>query len=123
MIILRLILLVFIWITPVYGNSIYNLIKIPNLEIYEINTENRLKYFYATSSFRLGVQKNIICENSNRKDLDDKYNLIYKNLNKYTYNFLKKTLFMSVFFVFRRVNIKTLKKLTFWPFLIKNEYF
>ena len=87
---LRLILLVFIWITPVYGNSIYNLIKIPNLEIYEINTENRLKYFYAKSSFRLGVKKNIICENSNKKDLDNKYKLIYKNLNKYSYNFLKK---------------------------------
>jgi hypothetical protein len=87
---LRLILLVFIWITPVYGNSIYNLIKIPNLEIYEINTENRLKYFYATSSFRLGVQKNIICQNSNKDDLDKKYNLIYKNLNRYSYNFLKK---------------------------------
>ena len=86
---LRLILLVFICITPVYGNSIYNLIKIPNLEIYEINTKNRLKYFYAKSSFRLGVQKNIVCENSNKKDLDDKYNLIYKNLNKYSYNFLK----------------------------------
>jgi hypothetical protein len=87
---LRLILLVFIWITPVYGNSIYNLIKIPNLEIYEINTENRLKYFYAKSSFRLGVQKNIICENSNKEDLDGKYNLIYKNLNRYSYSFLKK---------------------------------
>ena len=87
---LRLILLVFICITPVYGNSIYNLIKIPNLEIYEINTENRLKYFYANSSFRLGVQKNIICENSSKEDLDDKYNLIYNNLNKYSYNFLKK---------------------------------
>ena len=87
---LRLILLVFIWVTPVYGNSIYNLIKIPNLEIYEINTENRLRYLYAKNSFRLGVQKNIICENSNKKDLDDKYDLIYKNLNRYTYNFLKK---------------------------------
>ena len=87
---LRLILLVFIWITPVYGNSIYNLIKIPNLEIYEINTKNRLKYFYAKSSFRLGVQKNIICENSSKKDLDNKYDFIYKSLNKYSYNFLKK---------------------------------
>ena len=87
---LRLIFLVFIWITPVHANSIYNLIKIPNLEVYEINTENRLKYFYAKSSFRLGVQKNIICENSNKKDLDDKFNLIYKNLNRYSYNFLKK---------------------------------
>ena len=87
---LRLILLVFIWITPVYGNSIYNLIKIPNLEIYEINTENRLKYFYAKSSFRLGVRKNIICQNSNKDDLDNKYNLVYKNLNNYSYSFLKK---------------------------------
>jgi len=83
-------MLVFILIKPAYGNSIYNLIKIPNLEIYEINTENRLKYFYAKSSFRLGVQKNIICENSNKNDLDDKYNLINKNLKKYSYNFLKK---------------------------------
>ena len=87
---LRLILLVFIWITPVYGNSIYNLIKIPNLAIYEINTENRLKYFYAKSSFRLGVRKNIICQNSNKEDLDNKYNLVYKNLNNYSYSFLKK---------------------------------
>ena len=88
--VLRLILLVFIWIMPVYGNSIYNLIKIPNLEIYEINTENRLKYLYAKSSFRLGVKKNIICENSSKDDLDSKYNIIYKNLNKYSNNFLKK---------------------------------
>ena len=87
---LRLIFLVFIWITPVYANSIYSLIKIPNLEIYEINTENRLKYFYAKSSFRLGVQKNIVCENSNKKDLDDNYKLIYKNLSRYSYSFLKK---------------------------------
>ena len=87
---LRLILLVFIWITPVYGNSIYNLIKIPNLEIYEINTKNKLKYFYATSSFRLGVQKNVVCLNSSKKDLEIKYKTIYKELNRYSYNFLKK---------------------------------
>jgi hypothetical protein len=83
-------LLFFLLTFQVQANTIYNLIKIPNLEIYEINTENRLKYFYATSSFRLGVQKNIICENSIKNDLDNKYSLIYKNLNKYSYNFLKK---------------------------------
>ena len=87
---LRLILLVFIWITPVYGNSIYNLIKIPNLEIYEINTKNRLKYFYAKSSFRLGVKKNIVCLNPNQKDLEIKYKTIYKNLDIYSYDYLKK---------------------------------
>ena len=56
----RVILLFFILATPLNANTIYNLIKIPNLEIYEINTENRLRYLYAKSSFRLGVQKNII---------------------------------------------------------------
>ena len=87
---LRLILLVFIWITPVYGNSIYNLIKIPNLEIYKINTENKLKYLYAVRPFRLGTQKNIVCSNANKKDLEEKYKIIYKNLNRYSYDYLKK---------------------------------
>ena len=70
MILLRAVLLTFIFIYPVKANTIYNLIKIPNLEVYKINTQNKLKYFYATSSFRLGVQKNIVCLNPNKKDLD-----------------------------------------------------
>ena len=90
MFLLRAVLLTLIFVYPVKANTIYNLIKIPNLEVYKINTQNKLKYFYATSSFRLGVQKNIVCLNPNKKDLDTKYNTIYKNLNKYSYNFLKK---------------------------------
>ena len=90
MFLLRAVLLTFIFVYPVKANTIYNIIKIPNLEVYKINTQNKLKYFYATSSFRLGVQKNIVCLNPNKKDLDTKYNTIYKNLNKYSYNFLKK---------------------------------
>ena len=54
-------LLLIIFITPLKANTIYNLIKIPNLEIYEINTKNKLKYFYAARPFRLGIQKNIVC--------------------------------------------------------------
>ena len=50
----RLILLAFIFILPVKANTIYQLIKIPNLEIYELNTPNKLKYFYASKPFRLG---------------------------------------------------------------------
>ena len=66
---IRAILLLIIFITPLKANTIYNLIKIPNLEIYEINTKNKLKYFYAARPFRLGTQKNIVCSNSNKKDL------------------------------------------------------
>jgi len=84
------VLLAFVFIIPVEANTIYQLIKIPNLEIYELETQNKLKYFYASKPFRLGVQKNIVCFNSDRKILDQKYQLINKNLNRYSANFLKK---------------------------------
>jgi len=87
---LRAVLLLIVFITPIKANSIYNIIKIPNLEIYKIDTKNKLKYFYATSSFRLGVQKNIVCLNPNKKDLETKYKTIYKTLSKYSYDYLKK---------------------------------
>ena len=87
---IRAILLLIIFITPLKANTIYNLIKIPNLEIYEINTKNKLKYFYATRPFRLGTQKNIVCSDPNKKDLDVKYKIIHKNLKRYSYNYLKK---------------------------------
>ena len=87
---IRAFLLLIIFITPLKANNIYNLIKIPNLEIYEINTKNKLKYFYAARPFRLGTQKNIVCSDSNKKDLEVKYKIIHKNLSRYSYNFLKK---------------------------------
>ena len=87
---IRAVLLLIIFITPVKANTIYNLIKIPNLEIYEINTKNKLKYFYAVRPFRLGTQKNIVCSNPNKKDLDAKYKIIHKNLSRYSYIYLKK---------------------------------
>ena len=71
---IRAILLLFIFITPLKANTIYNFIKIPNLEIYNINTKNELRYLYATKPFRLGinVKKNINCYNSDKKTLDEK---------------------------------------------------
>ena len=84
------ILLFFLLITPVKSNTIYNLIKIPNLEIYELKTINNLKYFYAERPFRLGVKKNIECSNSSKQTYDKKYKIIAKNLNIYSKEFLKK---------------------------------
>ena len=90
MILIRAILLSIFFITPLKANTIYNLIKIPNLEIYEINTKNNLKYFYAARPFRLGTQKNIVCSNASKKDLEEKYKIIHKNLSRYSYDYLKK---------------------------------
>jgi len=87
---IRAILLLIFLITPLKANTIYNLIKIPNLEIYEINTKNKLRYFYAARPFQLGTQKNIVCSNPNKKDLESKYKIIHKNLNRYSYDYLKK---------------------------------
>ena len=88
--IFKLVLISFFLITSANSNSIYNITKIPNLEIYELKTLNKLKYFYATKPFRLGVQKNIVCNNSDRKTYDKKYQLISKNLNRYSKEFLRK---------------------------------
>ena len=88
--IFKLILISFFLITPAKSNSIYNLIKIPNLEIYELKTPNKLKYFYAKKPFRLGVQNNIKCTNSDKQTYDNQYQIISKNLNRYSKDFLKK---------------------------------
>ena len=88
--IFKLVLISFFLITSANSNSIYNLIKIPNLEIYELKTPNKLKYFYATKPFRLGVQKNISCINSDKKTYDKKYKIISENLSIYSKEFLKK---------------------------------
>ena len=86
----RLVLLSIILIIPSKANTIYDLIKIPNLEIYELKTLNNLKYFYAEKPFRLGVQRNISCTNSDKQTYDEKFKIIFKNLNKYSKKFLKK---------------------------------
>ena len=88
--IFKLVLISFFLIPSANSNSIYNLIKIPNLEIYELKTPNKLKYFYATRPFRLGVQKNIACNNSNKKTYDEKYQIISKTLSRYSKEFLRK---------------------------------
>tara|TARA_B100000780_G_scaffold276327_1_gene244687 strand:- start:2260 stop:2991 length:732 start_codon:yes stop_codon:yes gene_type:complete len=92
MILFRAILLFFVLINPLNANTIYNLIKIPNLEIYKIDTKNGLRYLYATNPFMLGInhKKNINCYNSDKKTLDEKFKVIIKNLDRYSLRFLKR---------------------------------
>jgi len=88
--IIRIIILSLFVFTQSQADTIYNLIKIPNLEIYEINTSNKLRYLYAKQPFTIGVDNNINCFNSEKKFLDKKYKIIQQNLNKYNQKFLKK---------------------------------
>ena len=88
--IIRLITLSLFIFTQTHADTIYNLIKIPNLEIYDIKTPNKLRYLHAKKPFTLGVEKNIKCYNSKTNILNQKYEIIKKNLNRYSQEFLKK---------------------------------
>jgi hypothetical protein len=87
---IRLILLSLFIFIQVQADTIYNLIKIPNLEVYEINTSNKLRYLYAKQPFTIGIDNNIDCFNSEKKFLDKKYKIIKKNLDRYDQKFLRK---------------------------------
>ena len=88
--ILRIIILSLFIFTQSQADTIYNLIKIPNLEIYNLNTSNKLRYLYAKQPFTIGLDKNINCYNSEKKVLDKKYKMIKENLDRYDQKFLKK---------------------------------
>ena len=87
---IRLIILTLFIFTQTQADTIYNLIKIPNLEIYDIKTPNKLRYLYAKQPFTIGVDNNINCYDSKKEILDQKYQIIKKNLNRYDQKFLKK---------------------------------
>ena len=76
---IRLVILSLFFFTQVQSDTIYNLIKIPNLEIYDIKTPNKLRYFYAKQPFTIGVDNNINCYNSEKNILNQKYKIIQKN--------------------------------------------
>ena len=87
---IRLIILSLFVFTQTQADSIYNLIKIPHLKIYDIKTPNKLRYLYAKQPFTIGTDNNINCYDSKKEVLDQKYKIIQKNLNRYDQNFLKK---------------------------------
>ena len=77
--------------SPVNANTIYNLIKIPNLEIYKANSVNGIKYLRATKPFQVGIRNdNVTCFDTKNKNIKEKFNSIEKNFNKYKSDFLKK---------------------------------
>ena len=85
-----LILISIAFITPVKADEIYNLIKIPNLDIYKIDTKNKIRYLNTINDFRIGLEKNITCARTDPNNLSNKFLIIKKNLKNYSPSFLKK---------------------------------
>jgi len=82
--------IVIFYISNVNANEIYNLLKIPNLEVYKLKSSNKVRYLYAEDNFKIGVKNNITCNKTSKKNLDNKFSIIEKNINRYNSKFLKK---------------------------------
>ena len=76
-------------ISHVNADEIYNLLKIPNLEIYKLKNDNNIRYLNAKNNFKIGINNNITCNKVSKNNLNEKFPLIEKNLNRYNSNFLK----------------------------------
>jgi len=85
-----LILLLALQINSLKADEIFNLVKIPNLEVFKLKNSNGLKYLNAKKNFKIGFENNISCTKPNKNNLDKKFSLISKNLDIYSYDFLKK---------------------------------
>ena len=70
---LLLILLLTLQINSLKADEIFNLLKIPNLEVYKLNSSNGLKYLNAKKNFKIGFENNIKCNKANKKNLDEKF--------------------------------------------------
>ena len=87
---LLLILLLTLQINSLKADEIFNLLKIPNIEVYKLNSSNGLKYLNAKKNFKIGFENNIRCNKANKKNLDKKSFIISKNLSIYEKDFLNK---------------------------------
>ena len=56
-------------ISMLKADEIYNLIKIPNLEVYKITSQNGIRYLNTKNNFRIGVDQNISCKETNTENL------------------------------------------------------
>tara|TARA_B100001741_G_C16466981_1_gene558023 strand:- start:254 stop:994 length:741 start_codon:yes stop_codon:yes gene_type:complete len=87
----KIFLITFILISPSYANTIFYLIKIPNLEIHKNKTINGLKYLKAIKTFDVGIRDNSVkCFRANNRSIEKKFDLIEKNFNRYNQEFLDK---------------------------------
>ena len=86
-----IILLILIFqFSHVNADEIYNLIKIPNLEIYKLKNENNIRYLNTKEDFKIGVDDNITCNKTNQENLNTKFPIIERNIKRYNSKFLKK---------------------------------
>ena len=74
------VLLLVLQVNSLQADEIFNLIKIPNLEVYKIDNNQGLKYLNSKQNFIIGVKNNIKCEKANKTNLANTFSIIERNL-------------------------------------------
>ena len=72
------------------ADEIYNLLKIPNLEIYKLKNDNKIRYLNAKGDFKIGMDYNITCNKTKQENLNTKFPIIERNIKRYNSKFLKR---------------------------------
>ena len=83
-------ILSFFLIFPANSDQIYELIKIPNLQLYKIEN-NGLRYLNPSKAFVAGVGiNNVSCSSTKKQNINENYDQVIKNFNIYKRDFLQK---------------------------------
>ena len=87
----KILIIILFFSTNIFADTIYYLLKIPNLEIIDFKNNNEIKIFKAKKYFKVGVKdNNVECYSPSDKLLKDKHNLINENIDLYSNYFLNK---------------------------------
>ena len=82
----KLLVLLILLISPANANTIFYLIKIPNLELYKTSEINQIKYLKASKAFQVGIRdNNVSCSKAYQSSINEKFNGIKNQLDRYYY--------------------------------------
>ena len=88
---IKILIIVLFFSTNVLADTIYYLLKIPNLEIIDIKNNNSIKTFKAKKYFNVGIKdNNVECYSPSNLLVKEKQKLIRENIDLYSKVFLNK---------------------------------
>ncbi len=94
---IKILIIVLFFSTNVLADTINYLLKIPNLEIIDVENNNRIKTFKAKKYFKVGIKdNNVECYSPSNQLVKEKQKLVKESLDLYSNEFLNKINFRFI---------------------------
>ena len=88
---IKILIIVLFFSTNVLADTIYYLLRIPNLQMVNFENNNQIKTFKAKKYFKVGIKdNNVECYSPSNQLIKEKQNLIRENIDLYSNFFLNK---------------------------------